>query len=308
MKSKNLGLFFGLSAGFLWSFTFLAPKISYQFTSTEILLGRYLIFFMISLAIFPLPKLIRFFKNHPSFLKEALITSTLGFSSYYFILVESVRLVGVPFPSFTMGLVPVTMILLAGNFRRNLKLYRTTLICVFLGMLTLAVKDISEINYAEKDLLDVMTGIALAFLALASWTYYALRNVKFLSDHPYLKSKDWSSILGLFALPTTLICLMIESLFRSQSLYIFQASSQEIGTFVACALAIGIGSSWLATYCWNIAGSILTKEMLGQMVVSETCFAVILNVLYEKRMPYPAELIALLLLSTGVAFAARKKS
>lgn len=306
-KNQNLGLFFGLSAGFLWSFTFLVPKVLGNFSSTEILLARYIVFCFISLCFFPLPRFIAFFKKNPSLLKEAIITTLVGFSGYYFILVESIQLIGVPLPSFIVGLVPVTMILFSGNLQKNIKDYRLTLICVLLGMLFLAGKDLSQVNLQTKSVLDVILGLALALTALTSWTYFALRNVNFLTSHPSISSKDWSSILGILTLPITLILLLIESAVRPKSFYLLEASTNEIWLFIICIIVIGGGASWIAMYCWNMAGARLSKEMLGQMLVCETSFAVILNVLLENRMIYVSELAAIVLLSAGVMFASKVK-
>lgn len=305
MKSSNLGLFFGLSAGFLWSFTFLAPKATWQFSSTEILLGRYVAFFIISLFFFPVKKIYNFFKENPRFLKQALIITTAGFSGYYFLLIEAVRLVGVPITSFTMGMVPVTMVLFSGDLRKNLKLYFLPLSCIVLGMLSLVINDILRLN-SNKDLEELIWGGLIALSALASWTYYALKNSRFLLEHPQVKSKDWASALGFLALPTVVLFLIIEGIFRNKTFYLPQASTQEVWIFIATSLAIGVGSSWLATICWNLAGSLMSKELLGQMVVSETCFAILLNIIYEKRFFHTAEIVALILLSLGVALAAGK--
>lgn len=307
LKNQNIGLIFGLSAGFLWSFTFLVPKVLGNFSSTEILLARYVVFCFISLCFFPLPKLLSFFKKNPVLLKEAIITTIIGFSGYYFILVEAIHLIGVPLPSFIVGLVPVTMILFSGNLKANIKNYRLTLICVLLGMIFLAGKDLSQMNLEGKGILHIVFGLGLAFLALTSWTQFALRNVTFLKRHPEVSSKDWSSILGILTLPITLLLVLVESAVRPQKFYLLEASSSEIWIFIACIILIGGGASWIAMYCWNIASSRLSKEMLGQMLVCETSFAVILNVLLENRMIYISEVAAIVFLSAGVMFAAKVK-
>ncbi|MFA5584759.1 MAG: hypothetical protein WDA09_11145 [Bacteriovoracaceae bacterium] len=86
MSKTSVGFLFGIIAGFLWSFTFLAPKITHQFSSTEILLGRYVFFFIISLFFFSLKKVYYFLVKNPKYLREALIITNAGFSGYYFLL------------------------------------------------------------------------------------------------------------------------------------------------------------------------------------------------------------------------------
>src|SRR5690606_12337549 len=120
--------------------------------------------------------------------------------------------------------------------------------------------------------------------------------------------KEWASIMGFLALPTVILFLLIESTYEAKTFYILDAKSTEIWVFLASSIAIGIGSSWLATICWNIAGTLLKPQLLGQIVVSETCFAIMINSLYEGRHLFLTEIIAMLLLLTGVVFAVRNKS
>ncbi len=304
MSKTSVGFLFGISAGFLWSFTFLAPKITQQFSSTEILLGRYVFFFIISLFFFSLKRVYYFLIKNPMYLREALIITISGFSGYYFLLIGAVKFIGVPFTSFTMGMVPVTMILFSGDLNKSLKTYWPSLFCIISGMVIL----LSESSESEiRTTQDKILGSILAFASLASWTYYALKNKKFLLRHPEVKNKDWASVLGFLALPTVILFLIIESTYEAKTFYLLEANPAEIGIFLASSIAIGIGSSWLATVCWNIAGTMLSPQLLGQIVVSETCFAIIINSVYEGRQLFLTEMAAMGLLLTGVVLSVRIK-
>lgn len=305
MNNTSIGFLFGIMAGFLWSFTFLAPKITRQFSSTEILLGRYIFFFIISLFFFSLKNIYHFLKKNPRYLKEGLIITISGFSGYYFLLIGAVKFIGVPFTSFTMGMVPVTMILFSGDTLKSVKHYWPSLLFIISGMAILLFESSdTEVRTTQ----DKIIGVALAFTSLASWTFYALRNKNFLLRHPEVKNKEWASIMGFLALPTVILFLLIESTYEAKTFYILDAKSTEIWVFLASSIAIGIGSSWLATICWNIAETLLKPQLLGQIVVSETCFAIMINSLYEGRHLFLTEIIAMLLLLTGVVFAVRNKS
>lgn len=304
MSKTSVGFFFGIIAGFLWSFTFLAPKITHQFSSTEILLGRYVFFFIISLFFFSLKKVYFFLVKNPKYLREALIITIAGFSGYYFLLIGAVKFIGVPFTSFTMGMVPVTMILFSGDMLKSMRKYWPSLLCIISGMVILLLESSeSEIRTIQ----DKTLGAALAFASLASWTFYALRNKQFLLQHPEVKNKEWASLLGFLALPTVILFLIIENTYEAKTFYLFQANPREIGIFLASSIAIGIGSSWLATVCWNIAGTLLSPQLLGQIVVSETCFAIIINAVYEERQLFLTEMSAMGLLLTGVVMSVRIK-
>lgn len=305
MNKSTVGFLFGIFAGFLWSFTFLAPKIAHQFSSTEILLGRYIFFFIISLFFFSFKKTLLFLKQNSTYLKEALIITISGFSGYYFLLIGAVKLIGVPFTSFTMGMVPVTMILFAGDFTKSIKVFWPSILCITSGLFILL---IDSSGSGAGTINERFAGALLAFASLASWTFYAFRNKRFLEKHPEVKNKEWASVLGFLSLPTVILFLIIESSYETKTFLILEAGATEIWTFIACSIAIGIGSSWLATVCWNIAGSILSPQMLGQIVVSETCFAIIINSLYEERYLSSSEIAAVILLLFGVLLTAKKQS
>ncbi len=304
MNKTTIGFLFGIIAGFLWSFTFLAPKITHEFSSTEILLGRYLIFFIISVWFFPLTKIHHFLKENPRYLKEALIITISGFSGYYFLLIGAVKFIGVPFTSFTMGMVPVTMILFSGNLSRSVKAFWPSLLFIISGMAVLLLESSTS---ESKTIQDKIFGTVLAFSSLASWTFYALKNKRFLLQHPEVKNKEWASVLGFLALPTVILFLAIEATYETKTFFFPEATPDQIWIFIASSIAIGIGSSWLATVCWNIAGNLLSPQLLGQIVVSETCFAIIINSFYEERYLYRSEILAMILLLSGVLLAAKKR-
>jgi drug/metabolite transporter (DMT)-like permease len=70
--------------------------------------------------------------------------------------------------------------------------------------------------------------------------------------------------------------------------------------FLAVALAGGIGSSWLSTILWNVASQRLPASLCGQLIVSETLFALLYAFLWDGRWPQPAEWAATLLFVLGI--------
>jgi drug/metabolite transporter (DMT)-like permease len=69
---------------------------------------------------------------------------------------------------------------------------------------------------------------------------------------------------------------------------------------VLLALAGGLGSSWLATVLWSIASQRLSASLCGQLIVSETLFALLYSFLWDGRWPHASELAAALLFVLGI--------
>ena len=66
------------------------------------------------------------------------------------------------------------------------------------------------------------------------------------------------------------------------------------------ALAIGFGSSWLATILWNMASQRLPASLCGQLIVSETLFALLYSFVWDHRWPTAVQWAAVLLFTTGI--------
>ena len=65
-------------------------------------------------------------------------------------------------------------------------------------------------------------------------------------------------------------------------------------------VATGIGSAWVATYLWNIASQRLSASMCGQLIVSETIFALVYSFIWDGRAPSAMQLVACLLFVAGI--------
>lgn len=66
-----------------------------------------------------------------------------------------------------------------------------------------------------------------------------------------------------------------------------------------CA-ATGFGSAWLATILWNIASQRLWASLCGQLIVSETLFALLYSFAWDGRWPTLAQWAACILFTLGI--------
>jgi drug/metabolite transporter (DMT)-like permease len=66
------------------------------------------------------------------------------------------------------------------------------------------------------------------------------------------------------------------------------------------SIATGIGSAWLATILWNIASQRLPASLCGQLIVSETIFALVYSFIWDGQWPSPLQWAASLLFVGGI--------
>ena len=73
----------------------------------------------------------------------------------------------------------------------------------------------------------------------------------------------------------------------------------DSATNVLCG-ATGFGAAWLATILWNEASRRLSASLCGQLIVSETLFALLYAFVLEGRWPMPAQWLAAALFTLGI--------
>ena len=111
-----------------------------------------------------------------------------------------------------------------------------------------------------------------------------------------MHAADWANWLGIATgLGALLLWLAAGSRHRHAC-----ARSPSGMLFVLLALAGGLGSSWLATVLWNVASQRLSASLCGQLIVSETLFALLYSFLWDGRWPHAIELAAALLFVLGI--------
>jgi len=62
----------------------------------------------------------------------------------------------------------------------------------------------------------------------------------------------------------------------------------------------GVGSTWLATILWNLASQRLSASLCGQLIVSETIFALLYSFAWDGRWPTLVQLTACVLFTLGI--------
>ncbi len=265
-----------------------------HFGMVDITASRFLVFGAISgLAVFARPAAVRW-PSGPQAL-AALGLSVLGFSGYYLLLAFGIEAAGTEVPSLIIGTIPVWMMLLGRPAGLRMRALLPGLLLTGGGIALMIWGAWAAQHGTGGGGARFGWGIALALGAMVSWTLYGLLNAAWLQRHTELNATDWANWLGI----ATGLGALLLWLVAGSDLATLQ--SRPDGTlFVWIALAGGFGSSWLATILWNIASQRLSASLCGQLIVSETLFALLYSFVWDGRWPQATEWVAALLFVLGI--------
>lgn len=286
------GILAGLAAGALWGLVFVAPRMAGGFSSVDLTAGRFLAYGLVALAVTlftlgrrPLPT--------AGQALAALGMSLLGFTGYYLLLVLAIRDAGTEVPSLIIGTIPLWVMLLGkpGDLRWSAFVPGLVLTVAGLGLMMASPHGAEGAAPSPH----YWRGIAFALASLACWTAFALLNSAWLKRHPEVNATDWANWLGLATGAGALVLWTV----AGSGLQNLRAQP-GLGLFLLLCLGTGFGSAWLATILWNIASQRLSASLCGQLIVSETLFALLYSFAWDGRWPTLAQGAAALLFTFGI--------
>jgi drug/metabolite transporter (DMT)-like permease len=138
-------------------------------------------------------------------------------------------------------------------------------------------------------------GVAFSLASMICWTAFGLMNAKWLRDHPEVSATTWANWLGI---ATGLGALLIWLAAGSEPKVLL--ADKNIALAAMLSIATGIGSAWIATILWNIASQRLSASLCGQLIVSETIFALVYSFIWDGRGPSALQWLASLLFVGGI--------
>ncbi|HEY0824489.1 MAG TPA: DMT family transporter [Ramlibacter sp.] len=283
------GVLAGLAAGALWGLVFVAPRMAPGFSPVDLTAGRFVAYGLVAALVCaatrrPLPTA-----------RQALSAvglSLLGFTGYYLLLVLAIRDAGTEVPSLVIGTIPIWVMLLGkpGHLRWAALVPGILLTAAGLALMTLS-------PHAESGPQGphYWRGILWACASLASWTAFALLNARWLKKHPEVSATDWANWLGLATGAGALLLWAVAG-----SDFAAMRALPDAPLFLALVLATGAGSAWLATILWNMASRRLSASLCGQLIVSETLFALAYSFAWDGRWPTAAQWAAVVLFTLGI--------
>ena len=286
------GVAAGLGAGALWGLVFVAPRMVSGYSAVDLTAGRFLSYGAVA-AVLMLWALRRRPLPTGSQALAAAGMSVLGFSGYYLLLVLAIRDAGTEVPTLVIGTIPVWVMLLGkpGHLKWAALLPGIALTAAGLALMMGAPHDAAGAGALPR----FWRGVAFAAASLACWTAFALLNAAWLKKHPEVNATEWANWLGI---ATGLGALLLWAVAGSSPRELL--SQTDRGMFLGLAIGTGVGSAWLATILWNVASQRLPASLCGQLIVSETLFALLYSFAWDGRWPQPAQLAACVLFTLGI--------
>lgn len=289
-----VGIAAGLGAGALWGLVFVAPRAAGSFGMVDVTAARFVVFGVISvLAALFRPAVSRW--PDPKQAVATFALSILGFSGYYLLLTFGVAAAGTAVPSLIIGTIPVWMMLLGRPQGIRMRTWLPGTLLTATGVVIMIWGAWSAGQGAMGDRPDLIKGIVLALGAMLCWTAYGLLNAAWLRRYPELHATDWANWLGVATGASAVVLWLL----AGSDISSVQSKADPVG-FILISLAIGIGSSWLATVLWNVASQRLPADLCGQLIVSETVFALLYSFAWDGRWPRLTEAAAAALFILGM--------
>jgi drug/metabolite transporter (DMT)-like permease len=289
------GIAAGLAAGALWGLVFVAPRMAPGLSAVDLAAGRFVSYGAFSALVMALTRTTH---KLPT-LRQAWATlglSVLGFSGYYFLLVLAIADAGTEVPTLIIGTIPIWVMLLGKPVGLKWSTLLAGLLLTAAGLALMMSATFTAPELAQHPHGSYYwRGVAYALVAMVSWTAFAILNSAWLARHRDVSAIEWANWLGI----ATGIGAVVLWLLAGSEVKQLLALENKAQLAIVC-IATGIGAAWIATIFWNIASQRLSASLCGQLIVSETLFALLYAQLWDGAWPGALPLLAAALFTLGI--------
>lgn len=315
------GLLAALGAGLLWGLVFVVPLMLAEYPGIVLAFGRYIAFGVLAVGLAWIDRAALARLTRADWI-EATKLALVGNLIYYTTLASAIQLAGAPVPTLMIGTLPVVIAICAnltedraGNAADVVPWRQLALpLVVILG--GLMVVQFEPSAHAAGDPvgdsgggLRYALGLLLGMCAVASWTWYPIRNARWLRARGAGLSRVWATAQGLATLPLALLAAVGFGVWQGLVDAPGSGFQWPFGprplAFVGLMLLVGLAASWLGTLLWNRASHLLPPALAGQLIVFETLAALLYAFLWYGRWPGLAEAAGIVLLVMGVLLGVR---
>lgn len=289
------GIAAGIAAGALWGLVFVAPRMTPSLSSVDLAAGRFLSYG----AMAALVMLLTWRSHKLPTLRQAFAAlglSLLGATGYYLLLALSIHGAGTEVPALIVGTIPIWLMLLGKPVGLKWSALIPGLVLTGAGLAIMMNATSTEmIGSGDSNRVDFAWGVALASAAMVSWTAFALLNASWLKRHPEVNATEWANWVGI---ATGLGALMLW--FATGSDADDLLAIDDFAFVAMVCIATGIGSAWAASILWNVASQRLSASLCGQLIVSETLFALFYSFVWDGAWPNMSQMVAAVLFTLGI--------
>jgi drug/metabolite transporter (DMT)-like permease len=302
---RAAGVASALGAGLCWGLVFVAPVMLPDAHPVALSLGRYLAFGLIALAL-AWPARVALAALSRADWHEALRLALVGNLVYYAFLASAIQAADVPLPTLIIGTLPVVIAVTANLKQRELAWKRLwpALMAIAGGIVLVHASEASA-GLSRAPVL----GAVLALAAVVCWTWYPIRNARWLQTHPQHSAATWATAQGLATLPLallgTLLAIGLSGMLPAGPADAVPPWGSQVALFLGLMTAIGLLASWLGTLLWNRASQRLPTALSGQLIVFETLAALAYGYLWRGQWPDLNAACGIALLCLGVVLGVR---
>lgn len=288
------GILAGLAAGALWGLVFVVPRMTPGLTSVDLTAGRFISFGgMAALA------MMLTWRKHtwptPRQATTALGMSLLGATGYYVMLAQAVVFAGTEVPTLIIGTIPILVMLLGKPTHLKWAGLLPGLLLTLGGLALMMQSSLSHAAQLPAGGGQFWLGVLLALVAMLCWTVFALVNAAWLKRHPEVSATEWANWIGV----ATGVGALLLWLAAGSEVNELIALDNKAQLAIVC-IATGIGSAWLASILWNVASQRLSVSLCGQLIVSETLFALFYSFVWDGAWPAAVQWLAAVLFTLGI--------
>jgi drug/metabolite transporter (DMT)-like permease len=299
---QSIGILAGLGAGALWGVVFVAPRLLPGYTALEITSGRYAAYGLVALLTgWWMRRSLARLRSGDWWAAAGL--SLIGNTGYYFLLSAAIQRAGTEVPTLVIGTIPVWVMLLGKPAGLRWSALGPGLLLTLAGLALMLWAPVHQAAAGDVPASSYWFGVTLAVLSLASWTLFAVLNARWLKRHAHLEPAAWNNALGLATALGALAAHAAASGFMPAAATNDEA--RPMLAFVAVCLFTGLGSSWLAGWWWNVASQRLPTSLSGQLIVSETVFALLYSFAWDGAWPSATQALAAACFVGGILLSIR---
>ncbi|MFP1624878.1 DMT family transporter [Streptomyces sp. 5K101] len=292
-----VGLSAALAATALWGFTFLGPAAVAPVNIYYLVLGRYAVFGLMSVAVLA-SRTDRLRALGTRNVLKALHLGVVGYIGFYLLLSMSASAGGGVLASTMTGLIPV-MVALASNVIEKVLRWRSSLLPIAVISVGLFLVNGGVAAFtSDGGGGDRLAGALLGFAASLVWSYFVIANrIVMKRAGSVVDNTTWTACIGFGAFCGSLVLLPAAASAGGTSPF---ADAGTLWPFLAWCVALAVLGSWCATWFWNIASKRLPSTVMGPIIGMEAVFGALFYLLWEGRMPLPQEFWGGLLVIGGV--------
>jgi drug/metabolite transporter (DMT)-like permease len=273
---------------------FVVPRMTPGLSSVDLTAGRFVSFG--AMAAFVM--LLRW-RTHtwPSWRQAsaAFGLSLLGATGYFLLLAQSISAAGTEVPTLIIGTIPIWVMLLGKPAGLRWQTLLPGLILTAAGLALMMQSTLAHAIALPFAGANFWWGVGLALLSMVSWTAFALLNAAWLKRHPEVSATEWTNWLGL---ATGLGALLLWVVMGTESKVLLAQEGKALAA-IAC-IATGLGAGWAASLLWNLASQRLSVGLCGQLIVSETLFALFYSFAWDGIWPDTTQWFAAVLFTLGI--------